>query len=164
MALSQARKNFIALHKADVISATDGTGIFPSVKMAQMIIESSDNAGQPGNGITARKAKNYFGIKANSSWKGEKMAFNTPKDGQPVNYFRVYPTAKDSVIDHTKFLQSNPRYTKGGVFEAKSPASQALAIQNSGYAEGAGYAAMLVKIIVDYNLEELDKEQIKKKS
>lgn len=163
MALNQSRIDFIAKHRKDVIEATIGTPIFPSVKMAQMIIESSDKYGVAGNGITARLANNYFGIKANSAWTGEKMAFSTPNDGQPVNYFRVYPSAKDSVQDHTKFLQVNPRYS--AVFTATTPVDQLIAIEKAGYAEGAGYAAKLAKIISDYGLEELDREavEIKKK-
>jgi flagellum-specific peptidoglycan hydrolase FlgJ len=160
MALNQARIDFIKLHQQDVIDATRGTGIFPSVKMAQMIIESSNNMGVPGAGITATQANNYFGIKANSSWTGEKKAFNTPKDGQPVNYFRVYPTVKDSIVDHTVFLQHNPRYTTAGVFSAKSPADQLIALQKSGYSESPVYASSLAKIIKDYGLEELDKIQV----
>ena len=169
MALNQSRVKFIEQHKNDVISATIGTGIFPSVKMAQMIIESSDK-GIAGGGITARKANNYFGIKANKSWTGEKMSFSTPKDAllsddakDKVSYFRVYPTAKDSIIDHTNFLKVNPRYEKAGVFSAKNVPEQLQALQKSGYSQSPDYASMLAKIIRDYNLESLDSEQSVKK-
>lgn len=158
MALNKQRLDFIQQHKKDVIEATLNTGIFPSVKMAQMIVESSNSLGVAGQGITALKARNYFGIKANTGWKGEKMAFNTPKDGQPVNYFRVYPTVKDSIKDHTDFLIKNPRYTKSGVFDAKTPFEQLSAIEAGKYAEGANYARKMAQIIKDYNLEALDRE------
>jgi flagellum-specific peptidoglycan hydrolase FlgJ len=163
MALKQSRIDFIKKHGGDVILATRGTNIFPSVKMAQMILESADSKGNEGKGITAVKAKNYFGIKAQKGYTGKKMAFNTPKDGQPVNYFRVYDSVQDSIADHTKFLQVNQRYTKGGVFTATTPEAQALALQKSGYAEGndgkgGGYAQSLINLIKNYNLKELDKE------
>lgn len=163
MAKNPARIAFIEKYKNDVVSATAGTGIFPSVKMAQMIIESSDSMGVPGNGLAVKKARNYFGIKANKSWLGPKVALNTPKDGQPVNYFRVYDTAKDSIKDHTAFLKDNGRYA--AIFNAKSPAEQAILIEKAGYAEGAGYASKIAQIIRDYGLEALDKmgETLKKK-
>ena len=163
MALNQERIDFIKKYRDDVVNSTLGTGIFPSVKMAQMIIESADRFGKSGKGITFVKANNAIGIKANKGWTGEKMAFNTPKDGQPVNYFRVYPSVKDSIVDHTNFLKVNPRYTKAGVFDAKSPAEQLLALQKSGYAESQTYAQELAKIIKNYALEELDKVQVVKK-
>jgi mannosyl-glycoprotein endo-beta-N-acetylglucosaminidase/stage II sporulation protein P len=164
MALNKSRLDFINKYKDDVIEATKGTGIYPSVKMAQMIIESADKNGVAGAGATFVKALNAFGIKANSSWLGKKLSFYTPKDGSPVNFFRVYPTVKDSIIDHTKFLQNNKRYTTAGVFNAKSPADQLIALQKSGYSESPIYAQQLAKIIHDYNLESLDEEQEKKKS
>jgi flagellum-specific peptidoglycan hydrolase FlgJ len=167
MALNQDRIDFIKKYRDAVINSTQGTGYFPSVKMAQMIIESADRNGKSGKGITFVKANNAFGIKANKNWKGDKMAFNTPKDGQPVNYFRVYPTIQDSIADHTTFLKVNPRYTKAGVFDAKNPAEQLLALQKSGYSESPVYAVELAKIIKNYGLEEMDKIQgvvIKKKN
>lgn len=167
MALNQERIDFIKKWRDAVIESTAGTGYFPSVKMAQMIIESADRNGKSGKGITFVKLNNAFGIKASKGWTGEKEALNTPKDGQPVNYFRKYKTVQDSIADHTNFLKVNPRYTKAGVFDAKSPAEQLVALQKSGYSESPVYAQELAKIIQNYNLMELDKVQdivVKKKS
>jgi flagellum-specific peptidoglycan hydrolase FlgJ len=166
MALNQDRLDFINKYKNDVIESTAGTGIFPSVKMAQMIIESADRNGKAGKGITFVKANNAFGIKADKNWKGEKMSFNTPGDAIKVNYFRVYPNLKDSISDHTSFLQRNKRYTTAGVFTAKSPADQLIALQKSGYSENPNYATELAKMIKNYNLQDLDIQQpvvVKKK-
>lgn len=166
--MSAEREIFIKQHADAVISATRGTGLFPSVKMAQMILESANSKGQAGQGITAVKANNFFGIKADKSWTGPKMAFSTPKDGQPVNYFRVYSSVKDSIADHSAFLIKNTRYAKAGVFTAKTPEEQAWALQKAGYAEGndgkgGGYADKLITIINGYNLKALD-ELAKKKT
>ena len=154
--MSKDREAFIEKYKWDVIEATRGTGIFPSVKMAQMIIESADSAGRSGKGITAVQAKNFFGIKADPSWKGPKMAFNTPKDASKVNYFRVYETPKDSIADHTLFLKKNSRYERAGVFSAKTPEDQVRAIASAGYAESPTYAQGLIAMINAYKLKELD--------
>lgn len=175
MSLNQQRVDFINQHSSDVVQSSAGTSFLPSLTMAQMILESSgkDENGVfgAGKGITARKANNFFGIKASSSWKGNKLAFSTPKDGKPVNYFRVYATPLDSIKDHTKFLLENSRYKKAGVFDAKNYREQAMALQKSGYAEGndgkgGGYADSLIKLIEDYKLYNLDngKQIIEKKT
>lgn len=156
MALNSQRLAFIAKYKNDVIQETLGTGIFPSVKMAQMIVESADRNGEAGKGVTFIKANNAFGIKDSKAWKGKTMSFSTPKDGQPVNLFRVYPTIKDSIADHSKFLTDNKRYAKA--LTAKSPEQQLIEIEKAGYAEAAGYASKMAVIIKNYNLEALDKE------
>lgn len=146
-----ATREFIDKYKADVVKATQGTGLFPSVKMAQMILESSW-----GKGITAVQANNYFGIKADSSWTGPKMAFSTPKDGQKVNYFRVYKSVYDSIVDHSKFLRENSRYAKAGVFSSVTPEDQAADLDYASYAEADNYDKTLISIINQYNLKELD--------
>lgn len=157
------RTEFIAKYKNDIIESSCGTGIFPSVSMAQMIIESADEFGNAGQGITFIKANNAFGIKKGTNWTGPTATFSTPKDGKPVSVFRVYPTVKDSIVDHTRFLQDNSRYTKAGVFTAKTPEEQLQALQKAGYSESPTYAQALSKMIEIYNLKELDKGCLKKK-
>jgi len=157
--MSKAREEFINKYKQDVINATAGTGILPSVKMAQFLIEAADNKGNPGKGITMVKANNGFGIKADKNYKGRKLAFNTPKDGKPVNYFRVYNNVADSIKDHTNFLLKNKRYTKHGVFKARNYKEQTQALQNAGYSESPTYNIALNKIIEAYKLDKLDKQK-----
>lgn len=151
---------FINRHAADVIRSVRGTGLFASVKMAQMIIESSgrDQNGKfrIGGGLAVRKANNYFGIKADKNWPGPKVSLSTPRDGKPVNYFRVYATPLDSLNDHTGFLLNNSRYKSSGVFNAKTPLEQTQALQRSGYSESPRYGAALMKLITAYRLDKLD--------
>ena len=147
--MSAETEAFISKYGPDVIDAVKGTGIFPSVAMAQMILESSW-----GKGITAIQANNFFGIKADPAWTGEKKSFFTPKDGQPVNYFRVYASPEDSIKDHDSFLQLNCRYKN--VFTASTPQEQAMDISNDHYAEALNYGQTLINIIKDFNLERLD--------
>ena len=159
--MSKQVEEFIKRNANDVIRSVKGTGIFPSVKMAQMIIESSgkDERGKftIGRGLAVRKATNYFGIKADKSWKGKKVQLSTPRDGKPVSWFRVYPTPLDSLKDHTAFLLKNQRYTKHGVFSAKNPGQQAEALQRAGYSESPRYSKALISLIKAYKLTDLDK-------
>lgn len=159
--MSSKTDNFITKHKEDVIKSTSGTGLFPSVKMAQMIVESSW-----GTSANAIKANNFFGIKADSRWTGDKIALNTPKDNQPISYFRAYPTVRDSITDHSNFLKNNQRYPKAGVFSSTTPEQQLRAIADAGYSEGGKgftkqqasdhYYNLIMGIINKYNLKELD--------
>jgi mannosyl-glycoprotein endo-beta-N-acetylglucosaminidase/stage II sporulation protein P len=160
---NNARDEYIKKHTNAILTATKGTGIFPSVAMAQMIIEGANSKGESGKGITAIKANNHFGIKADKNWKGAKMAFNTPKDGKPVSEFRVYPSVTDSIKDHVKFLQTNSRYTKAGVFRAKTPEQQLDALAKAGYSEKPypQYAKGIEAIIKGYNLKALDGQKPK---
>jgi flagellum-specific peptidoglycan hydrolase FlgJ len=161
--MSKEVEDFIKRNAENVIRSVQGTRLFPSLKMAQMIIESSGNDEHGkfgiGKGLAVRKANNYFGIKADSSWKGRKIALSTPKDGKPVSYFRVYPTALESMKDHTAFLIKNGRYKANGVFTAHFPKAQADALQRAGYSESPTYSRALIGLINAYGLTQLDKKQ-----
>ena len=151
--MSLQTDDFINKYADAVIAATQGTGIFPSVAMAQMILESSW-----GTGITATQANNFFGIKADSSWTGPTMSFPTPNDPNPVSSFRVYATPEDSIKDHDAFLQQNSRYNN--IYSAASPEEQATDIANDGYADASNYAQTLISLINQYNLSTLDDQTI----
>ena len=158
--MSQQVTDFIKRYAKDVIKSVKGTGIFPSIKMAQMIIESSgkDEKGVfgIGKGLAVRKANNYFGIKANKGWKGKAVQLSTPKDGKPVSLFRVYPSALDSLKDHSTFLLQNSRYKTNGVFTAKNPQQQAAALDKAKYSESPTYGKALLGLIKAYKLTDLD--------
>lgn len=154
--MNLSRQQFIDKYSQDIVDGTCGTGLFPSVAMAQMLIESADSNGVAGNGITFTQANNAFGIKEGIGWNGPIKTFSTPKDGQPVSVFRVYPTVKDSIIDHSLFLEKNSRYKTAGVFSAKTPEDQAMALGAAHYSESPTYATALINEINQYNLKKLD--------
>lgn len=73
-----SREEFIDKYRDWAISSTYGTGIFPSVKMAQAIIESASSRGVPGESSLADKYNNFFGIKSSGSdWKGKSVNLST---------------------------------------------------------------------------------------
>lgn len=178
MAELRIDRKFIKDNVADVVVASKGTGIFPSVKMAQAILESGWGKSAHSN----PDINNLYGIKADSSWKGKVVSSTTKevvngvtntykgtgkiyKDRQTalnegansITLFRIYPSYYDSHLDHIKFLKENPRYTKNGVFSATYPEMQTQTLQNSGYATALTYASTLNQIIRDNGLKELDK-------
>lgn len=148
------RSQYVNTFKDAVIKASKGTSLFPSVAMAQGILESNN-----GNSGLAKKANNHFGIKADESWRGKKMNFPTRevingKDVMIDAYFRAYDNPVDSFIDHVRFLKSFKRYNN--VFTAKTPEQQAVEIQKAGYATDPNYAKLLISIINSNNLKSLD--------
>ena len=139
--------DFINKHSSAVIASTKGTKLFPSVKMAQMIIESGW-----GTSANARLANNYFGIKKGVGWNGATIWLNTPRDANPRSEFRKYPSAAASIKDHSDFLIKNKRYTTAGVFEARTPEDQIRALVKGKYAESGNYFNALMDIINQNNL------------
>jgi flagellum-specific peptidoglycan hydrolase FlgJ len=158
------RKEYIARYERVVKESVKGTGLFASLMMAQAILESSDRHGVPGNSTLAKLYNNHFGIKADKRWTGKKVNLKTREvfDDKEVmigDYFRVYDDAEQSFKDRVQFLLTNKRYTKAGVFTAKTPGEQASALKAAGYATDPFYSKILQSLIITLGLMGLDKEQ-----
>lgn len=143
---------FLQKYAQECVDASQGTGIFPSVTIAQAIIESGWGGSIVGN--------NMFGIQAHQQsspyWNGEYVVAN---DNGNQRKFRKYASTSDSIKDHTYFLLQNGRYKTA--LAASTPEDQCRALQAAGYAESQSYAATLISVINKYNLKEYD---TKKKS
>lgn len=152
---------FIEEIKDEAIKNYKEYKILPSITIAQAILESSW-----GESDLAQIYNNLFGIKADSSWKGESVLLETFEfyDTKIEDKFRVYSNKNQSIKDHAKFLVDNQRYKKYGVFEAKTYIEQANALQNAGYStaeDNSGqkrYAKDLIELIRQYNLQLIDSE------
>jgi len=59
--------------------------------------------------------------------------------------FRKYPSAKDSFIDHGRFLRDNPRYKKA--FLTSTPEAFITEVHRAGYATDPLYSSALIKLI-----------------
>lgn len=135
--------------------------ILPSITIAQAILESNW-----GKSRLSSDFNNYFGIKADASWKGESVSLETNEfyDDTINDKFRKYENKYDSIRDHGKFLHENKRYKNNGVFDAKTYIAQAIALQNAGYStieDSSGkqvYAQYLINLIKQYNLQLIDSE------
>lgn len=142
---------FISKYSQSAIGSSAGTGIFPSVKMSQAILESAW-----AESTLTKEANNFFGIKDSSEWSGETIEMPTPYDASKTSFFRVYNSDVESFLDHTNFLLRNSRYKNAVVFNASSPEEQAQALKNAGYAEDADYVGKINSLISQYNLKSLD--------
>lgn len=135
--------------------------ILPSITISQAILESSW-----GESRLSSEFNNLFGIKANSSWKGESVSLKTNEyyNKTIVDKFRKYNSPKESIDDHGQFLYNNKRYRNQGVFDANTYIYQAKALQDAGYSTIENdkgeqvYAEYLMKIIKQYNLQLIDSQ------
>ncbi len=130
-------------------------GVFPSLTIAQAIIES----GWGGSGLT-QQANNLFGIKA-YNWSGPSVTMMTTEyyGGVAVQVpaaFRAYSSWEESILDHSKFLYENSRYAEHGVFSSSDGMAQVFAVASAGYATDPNYAMILIGIIDDYGLTKYD--------
>lgn len=106
-------------------------GIFPEIVFAQAMIESSNKKGF-GMNYNAVHGNNYFGIRPGANWNGATL--ENPEVKSESKIFRAYDSVEDSIKDYYRFLASNSRYKKAGVFSAANWKQQAQALANAGYA------------------------------
>jgi flagellum-specific peptidoglycan hydrolase FlgJ len=156
------REQYIQTYKSLVIDSTKGTGLFPSLMMAQAMLESGNGASNLAAGYN-----NHFGIKAGTSWRGRMVNMRTREviTGQGITtgaYFRVYESPVDSFRDRNQMLISSSHYRNAGVFNTSTPEEQAMALQRAGYATDPNYGNVLISLINEYNLKSLDTENKKK--
>lgn len=148
------RQTFVKNYSNYVNESVKGTGILTGTLLSQAIIESSgkyntNNFWLVGGSKLSQKANNFFGIKANSTWKGEVYNIKTGEFTPSSQYyviadnFRKYNSVEDSIKDYVNFLLTNPRYEKAGVFKAKTVKEQAEKLKEAGYATAPDYADVI---------------------
>lgn len=137
-------EQFVATNLQSAKNAEAETGVPYLVALAQSALESGWGKKAPGN--------NLFGIRADKSWAGEKVAITTKEfiGGKMVTLkgqmFRAYPTTEGSFKDWGRFLWVNPRYR--AAFAVKNdPEKFARAIAAAGYATDPKYGDKLVQMI-----------------
>ncbi|MBI1183610.1 LysM peptidoglycan-binding domain-containing protein [bacterium] len=154
-------EEYISTYKAIAISEMHQHGIPASITLAQGYLESGC-----GNSDLAVKAKNHFGIKCHSDWKGETFYIKDDdknEHGELIeSCFRVYKSAEESFVDHSEFLTGRSRYAF--LFELRTTDYKGWAhgLQKAGYATNPKYADLLINIIERYELYNYDKEKDQK--
>jgi N-acetylmuramoyl-L-alanine amidase len=83
-----------------------------AIMTAQAILES-----RYGESKLAKEANNLFGIKAFSSWKGERYTIKTKEWKDNLEYtieanFRKYRTVNDCLMDYCKLISKSKYYIK----------------------------------------------------
>lgn len=144
---NQAYWSYIDKYKDWAIEQMNQYHIPASITLAQGLLES--NAGRS---RLATQANNHFGIKVGGSWTGP---YIVQSDDAPNDRFRKYKSARDSYIDHSKFLQGK-RYE--GLFRLSITDYKGWArgLKTAGYATNPAYADALIRVIEMYDLHQFD--------
>lgn len=155
--------DFFAKYKNLAIETQNLFGVPASITLAQAALES----GWGLSGLTVR-SNNFFGIKADSTWKGERDTATTKEfvNGGYITIqsnFRKYATAQDGFNDHAKFLLKFSRYASLFKLPVTDYKGWANGLQSAGYATDPTYASKLINMIQQYNLLQYDQEAAKKK-
>ncbi len=146
----QTKQEYIDRYKALAIAHMEHYGIPASITLAQGILESDS-----GNSPLARRSNNHFGIKCKRDWTGERVFHD---DDEKDECFRKYASVEDSYIDHSEFLDKQPRYDSLFVYSSTDYRSWARGLKAAGYATAPDYAERLIRIIEDNRLDLLDSE------
>ena len=133
-------------------------GIVTSVALAQSILESGWGTSQ-----LAKNANNIFGIKADSSWKGNTYTVQTKEvvNGKTITVekqFRAYKSLLESISDYGSFFTSTAWRTKNyaSFLQATNYETALTSLLASGYATDPAYAEKLKSLIQRYGLDQYD--------
>ncbi len=93
---------------------------------------------------------NLFGIKAGSSWSGERVRVPTLEVEHGVavrrrEAFRVYASPSDSFMDYARLIGGNPRYA-AALGHGEDVRGFARALQSAGYATDPDYSRKLAQV------------------
>ena len=133
-------------------------GLPPQALIAQAALETGwgQKMMQKADGSNAL---NFFGIKADNRWQGEKTFVTSLeyKNGVAVpekSHFRAYQDIEQALDDYTQFIGNSPRYSQA-VNVAHDPNAYFRELQNAGYATDPNYAEKIQSILNDavFNLK-----------
>lgn len=144
---NSAYQNYINKYKDIAIEQMQTYGIPASITLAQGLLES-------GAGLSrlATQANNHFGIKCHNGWTGKTIYVD---DDIKNDCFRSYSSARESYVDHSKFLQGN-RYKSLFSLKTTDYKGWARGLKACGYATNPQYADKLIEIIELYQLHQYD--------
>ncbi|ASJ54734.1 muramidase [Brevibacillus formosus] len=130
--------------------------LFPSIIIAQAILESGWGNKVPVDPATGTSSYNLFGIKGTGPSGSVTIESKEVENGKTVtrtSQFRAYENYQQSMEDHAQFLRK-PAYKN--VLAATTPAQAAQALEEAGYATDPAYAEKLTRLIHTYNLTQYD--------
>lgn len=131
-------------------SAAEKIGLSPAVMLAQSALET----GWGKHVITksdGQSSNNFFNIKADRAWQGDKAAKASLEFEQGVavkkqSNFRAYNSIAESFDDFVNFLQQNPRY-QSALKITSNPSQYLDELQKAGYATDPNYADKIKDVL-----------------
>lgn len=146
----ESEQSFVSELWQHAKQAAEKIGLSPAVMLAQSALETgwgkyviTKSDGQSSN--------NFFNIKADKSWQGDKAAKASLEfeDGVAVkkqSNFRAYNNIAESFDDFVNFLQQNPRY-KSALKTTAHPTEYLNELQKAGYATDPNYAQKIINVL-----------------
>lgn len=146
-------EHFVQSLKPYADKAAQALGVDPSILIAQAALETGWGSKVITN--SQGSSNNLFNIKADRSWKGDKVATQTLEyhENVPVKQkaaFRSYASFEESFNDFVRFLNQNPRYhtalAKASNAQSDNSASFIRGIHKAGYATDPNYADKVLRV------------------
>ncbi|MBK1694279.1 flagellar assembly peptidoglycan hydrolase FlgJ [Chromatium weissei] len=139
---------FIAYLKPYAQQAAQTLGMDTDVLLAQSALETGWGKHIPRR-ADGSSTFNLFGIKADRSWEGDKVAVGTLEYRNGVAQreqakFRAYENPAHAFVDYVAFLRRNPRY--GNALASTNGEDFIRGLQKAGYATDPRYAAKVLGI------------------
>jgi len=146
----ESEQSFVSELWQHAKQAAEKIGLNPAVMLAQSALETgwgkyviTKSDGQSSN--------NFFNIKADKSWQGDKAAkasleFEEGVAVKTQSNFRAYNNIAESFDDFVNFLQQNPRY-KSALKTTANPTEYLNELQKAGYATDPNYAQKIINVL-----------------
>lgn len=129
-------------------------GVRTSLLLAQAALESNWGQSQ-----LARESNNYFGIKSKDGREYPTQEFRASEWEKIDSSFKEYESVYDSVLDYADLLKNGTSWNSElyqEVIQAENYERAAYALTDAGYATDPRYAEKIIKMIEQYDLNELD--------
>lgn len=153
---TNSTREFVRKYIKGAVEVNKKYGVPYEAMMGQAILES----GHGGSSLTSVH-NNFFGIKADSSWRGASVTMPTTEvyNGKTVIVmadFRSYPTIEAGWTDHGLFINENERYKKA-LDHPGNPRLYIEEVAKAGYATDPNYASKVTALIGE--IETIVKEE-----
>ncbi|MEZ8437829.1 flagellar assembly peptidoglycan hydrolase FlgJ [Vibrio splendidus] len=141
-------ESFVTSMKPYAEKAASALGVDSSLLLAQAALETGWGSKMIKNSLG--NSNNLFNIKADRSWKGDKVAtqtleFHGKTAVKESASFRSYSNFEDSFNDYVKFLNENPRYETALQHQGNSE-NFIKGIHQAGYATDPNYADKVLRV------------------
>ena len=141
-------ESFVTSMKPYAEKAASSLGVDSSLLLAQAALETGWGSKMVKNSLG--NSNNLFNIKADRSWKGDKVAtqtleFHGKTAVKESASFRSYSSFEDSFNDYVKFLNENPRYETALQHQGNSE-NFIKGIHQAGYATDPNYADKVLRV------------------
>jgi flagellar protein FlgJ len=141
-------ESFVASMSPYAEKAARALGVDSSLLLAQAALETGWGSKMVKNSLG--NSNNLFNIKADRSWKGDKVAtqtleFHGKTAVKEQASFRSYANFEESFNDYVKFLNENPRYQTALQHQGSSE-SFIKGIHSAGYATDPNYADKVLRV------------------